>query len=229
MIILKIFKWLIPVVSCLCSCVGSMAQEIHYPVEALDLGFYDYGSSSAFPIGTGISAGFGPMSIVYFPDTPACYLTVDMLTPKEIDDFNLNADPEGRVLLAHVEMADGNEFMAPVKAVTRVEDDEKGIIKRLVISLGEAAYSSEIAEIGTDWNAWSTLKFLNSRLCRHDIKDLKLEFFSPDTGIVLLDKDVILLGGPPPNSIGFYNIFCKISEITGDEDFYNYSWETPDR
>lgn len=163
--------------------------------------------------------------IAYFPkgSSPACYLTLETyFMVDDIIDFNPEDDHKDRTMLVRYNLSDGNFFVAPVHGNFKTQLPGDNAFSHLAVSLGDATYSSEVEEVGHGWNAWSTLKFINSRLGKHDIVRIDFAFLYPDGSI----EEITEIGVASSGSAGYFQaMFEDISDYTNDTDFYNYSWD----
>lgn len=119
---------------------------------------------------------------------------------------------------------DNEQFCAPfiyfrgTDYIYAKEGDYNDILGNLVINVNAASWSNMVEEISNGtWNAWSKLKYINSRLLAKDISEL---FFEPENG----ETDSYITFCTPTKDI-MKDVFERLGKRINDSSFYKYSWE----
>lgn len=120
-------------------------------------------------------------------------------------------------IMARITFSNGEWFASPVLQIQADDTVIDGFI-----SIEDATFSSAVEEIGTDrFNAWSTLKYLASRLARHDIAKVEIACDPADADF----HSLLQFSCTAKTSKFIREAFEAMGNACGTHDFYHYSWE----
>lgn len=164
------------------------------------------------------------VTLKYFPDKNVSLFGYFIGPENALAKYNPAVDNFD--ILMRITLDNDEFFVVPITKVEKVSKEVDTIA--LLADFGQATFSSEVEEIGSGYfNAWSTLKYLNSRMYRFGIKNITLAMGTLDkeTGEPIDVKELCSMNIIPESSKFIADMFDEIAELNGSKDFYTNSWE----